>query len=198
LRNNVQASEQQKSLYSFGSSPSFYERGYFHGGVCHQGSNFGGSIQSLGVNGRSFMAVDKGRRRGKGNAYLCNCNGAIDFLNEQNRGPRATRPKNTSMEHNLSNDEKTCNSVAWPDCELYNRPDFSTDYKDAKFFVIKSYSEDNVHKSVKYGVWASTANGNRKLDSAYREAKEKEDSCPVFLFFSVTSYFCAIITLNQH
>ena len=63
--------------------------------------------------------------------------------------------------------------------------DFATDYKDAKFFVIKSYSEDNVHKSIKYGVWASTPNGNKKLDAAYREAKENHGTCPIFLLFSV-------------
>ncbi|XWS16587.1 hypothetical protein CRYUN_Cryun34aG0101500 [Craigia yunnanensis] len=61
----------------------------------------------------------------------------------------------------------------------------ATDYKDAKFFIIKSYSEDNVHKSIKYGVWASTPNGNKKLDAAYRKAKENQNACPVFLLVSV-------------
>lgn len=37
--------------------------------------------------------------------------------------------------------------------------------KKSRFFVIKSYEEDDVHKSLKYGVWASTNNGNRKLDA---------------------------------
>ena len=40
----------------------------------------------------------------------------------------------------------------------------------ARFYVIKSYSEDDVHKSIKYGVWASTDTGNRRLDAAYRES----------------------------
>ena len=71
--------------------------------------------------------------------------------------------------------------------ESYNQPDFVIEYEDAKFFIIKSYSEDNVHKSIKYGVWASTPNGNRKLDTTYREAKEKQDPCPVFLLFSVST-----------
>jgi len=43
-------------------------------------------------------------------------------------------------------------------------PDF------ARFFVIKSYSEDDVHKSIKYGVWASTKSGNEKIDAAFRES----------------------------
>ena len=50
--------------------------------------------------------------------------------------------------------------------------------------VIKSYSEDDVHKSIKYGVWASTDTGNRRLDSAYRETGKKG---PIYLFFSVNA-----------
>uniref|UniRef100_A0A0A9GAF7 YTH domain-containing family protein n=1 Tax=Arundo donax TaxID=35708 RepID=A0A0A9GAF7_ARUDO len=80
------------------------------------------------------------------------------------------------------------------DSKQYNHPDFVTEYKDAKFFVIKSYTEDHVHKSIKYNVWASTASGNRKLNVAYREAKQKEDNCPIFLFFSVngSGQFCGV------
>jgi hypothetical protein len=39
---------------------------------------------------------------------------------------------------------------------------------DVRCFVIKSYSEDDVHKSVKYGCWTSTAQGNARLDAAWR------------------------------
>lgn len=184
-------------MYGFGSSLGSYDGGYFQGGMYHQDSNFGGPIPSLGTNGQSFIAIDKGRRRGKGNMSFCNCSGALDFLNEQNRGPRSTRPKNVSVDHILPVDSKSNKSTARPERELYNRPDFSTEYKDAKFFIIKSYSEDNVHKSIKYGVWASTANGNRKLDAAYQEAQAKGGSCPVFLFFSVTLCIFFIITLSQ-
>lgn len=187
LLSSGMASQQQTSMYGFGSSINSYGKGYFHGGMYQQGSNFGRPVPSLGTNGRSFIAIDKGRRRGKGTASLCSCNGVPDFLNEQNRGPRATRTKNAKTGQNSYADSKNENSIAGPDRELYNKPNFSTEHKDAKFFIIKSYSEDNVHKSIKYGVWASTANGNRKLDSAYREAKEREDPCPVFLFFSVNA-----------
>ena len=37
-----------------------------------------------------------------------------------------------------------------------------------RFFVIKSYSEDDVHKSIKYGCWTSTAQGNARLDDAFK------------------------------
>ena len=141
-------------------------------------------MPGLETHNGNLLAFDQGRRRGRGNASLCSCNGAFDFLNEQNRGPRATRPKNLITEQNASLESKRENTAP-PDHQLCNRPDFVTEYKDAKFFIIKSYSEDNVHKSIKYNVWASTANGNKKLDSAYHDAKEKGVPCPMFLFFSV-------------
>lgn len=185
LSNNLQASQHQKSLYGFGSSNSSYERGYSHGGLYHHVGNFAGPTPSLGMNNRNSIAVDKGRRRGKGSALVCSCNGPLDFLNEQSRGPRATRPKKQAAEQDSLPENKRDKPITGVNKELYNSPDFPSEYTNARFFIIKSYSEDNVHKSIKYGVWASTANGNKKLDSAFREAKEREDPYPIFLFFSV-------------
>jgi hypothetical protein len=54
----------------------------------------------------------------------------------------------------------------------------------AKFYVIKSYSEDDVHKSIKYSLWTSTDNGNSRLDEAYCQWNENG---PVYLFFSVNA-----------
>jgi YTH domain-containing family protein len=71
----------------------------------------------------------------------------------------------------------------------FNRDEFPVDHPNAKFYVIKSYSEDDAHKSIKYGVWSSTPNGNRRLDAAYMDAQRgssgNSKGCPVFLFFSV-------------
>lgn len=90
-------------------------------------------------------------------------------------GPRA---------HNtLIGNEESVNSLKR---NQYNLDEFQTKYDQAKFYVIKSYSEDDVHKCVKYDVWSSTPNGNKKLDIAFHEAQGKTGSrCPVFLFFSV-------------
>ena len=55
------------------------------------------------------------------------------------------------------------------------------------FYAVKSYSEDDIHKSMKYNVWTSTPNGNKKLDATYQEAKEKPGDCPIFLLFSVNT-----------
>lgn len=57
------------------------------------------------------------------------------------------------------------------------------DYKSAKFFVIKSFMEEDVHKAMKYQVWSSTVEGNKRLNTAYLESKKT--NAPVFLLFSV-------------
>lgn len=161
---------------------SMYGPGSYKGR--QQGSKFGGTTPSWGSTGRRFGTFDLSGNQQRGSMAFGSHNGSLEFMNEQNRGPRATKPKIQDTE-NSSGEEKNEKTVPLIDSELYNRSDFLTEYKDAKFFVIKSYTEDHVHRSIKYNVWASTASGNRKLDSAYRAAKEKEEHCPIFLFFSV-------------
>ena len=60
---------------------------------------------------------------------------------------------------------------------LYEKVD-----SNSKFFVIKSFSEEDVHKSIKYGVWSSSKNGNLTLNNAYNITLEKNGN--VYLFFS--------------
>lgn len=64
-----------------------------------------------------------------------------------------------------------------------NSPDASIEYKSARFFVIKSFMEEDVHKAMKYQVWSSTPEGNHRLNEAY--LKSKAEKIPVFLLFSV-------------
>ncbi|KAJ6945617.1 hypothetical protein NC651_000623 [Populus alba x Populus x berolinensis] len=141
----------------------------------------------------SYKCVPQGRQGGRCNDFSCSCTIALDTLSERNRGPRAFKPRSQATE-NASVVDNHQKAVADVHSESRNQVDFATDYKDAKFFVIKSYSEDNVHKSIKYGVWASTPNGNKKLDAAYREAKENHGTCPIFLLFSVnaSAQFCGV------
>lgn len=116
-----------------------------------------------------------------------------DSLNEQNQGPRTVNAKGT-----LNSGDKSVNGDTEIRTDQYNLPDFPTKYDHALFFVIKSYSEDDVHKSIKYDVWASTPNGNKRLDNAFQDAQnrmeEKGSKCPVFLFFSVNAsgQFCGV------
>lgn len=139
------------------------------------------------------------RLRGKAYGNHTNENWNFDVLNEQNRGPRTNRPKvhQLSSEIRNSSNEDVAENVEI-NREQYNLTDFSIEYDDAKFFVIKSYSEDDVHQSIKYNVWASTPNGNKRLDGAYQEAQkisgENNKGYPVFLFFSVNAsgQFCGV------
>jgi len=158
-----------------------------------QTSKYGGTTPNWGSAGRRFNNFDYNSSQQRVCMPFSIQNGSLEFLNEQNRGPRAAKPKKQDTE-NSSVDDKSERTAPLVESELYNRLDFATEYKDAIFFVIKSYTEDHVHRSIKYNVWASTASGNRKLDSAYREAKQKEDHCPIFLFFSVngSGQFCGV------
>ncbi|CAH2068708.1 unnamed protein product [Thlaspi arvense] len=110
-------------------------------------------------------------------------NGEFDASTELTRGPRAQNGSNPS---NPSAEEHVGSTVQR---EKYNLEEFQTQYENAKFFVIKSYSEDDIHKCIKYDVWSSTPNGNKKLDDAFHEAEVKASEtgtqCPVILFFSV-------------
>ncbi|KAF7068120.1 hypothetical protein CFC21_073901 [Triticum aestivum] len=115
----------------------------------------------------------------------------LDGLNELKRGPRSGLSNNqhgfvpaaaTAVKAQDVSATDGSNAVVQ---DQYNGSDLADTYENAKFFIIKSYSEDDVHKSIKYNVWASTPNGNRKLDSAYLEAKS--GNSPVFLLFSVNT-----------
>lgn len=114
-------------------------------------------------------------------------NKVTDVSKEVVCGPRALGISD-SVKNNEKEDEEELPYFARR--KNFNLPDFQTEYENAKFYIIKSFGEDNVHKSVKYGVWSSTPYGNGKLEAAYHEAKAKSietgTKCPIFLFFSVS------------
>ncbi|XP_077245403.1 YTH domain-containing protein ECT4-like [Tasmannia lanceolata] len=169
------------------------------GNTLRTGHGFGSNGYDSRTNGRGWLALDtnKYRPRGRGNGFFGYGNENVDGLNELNRGPRAGRFKNQKgltpnitlavKGQNLTSNGANEDSSIVPDKDQYNLVEFPVKYSDAKFFIIKSYSEDDVHKSIKYSMWASTPNGNKKLDAAYQEAQEKSSGCPAFLFFSVNT-----------
>lgn len=73
----------------------------------------------------------------------------------------------------------------------YNPRDFNLNPRGARFFIIKSYSEDDIHRSIKYSIWCSTDHGNKRLDQAF---KERDNKGPIYLFFSVngSGHFCGM------
>eukprot|EP00331_Platyophrya_macrostoma_P004386 CAMPEP_0176425438 /NCGR_PEP_ID=MMETSP0127-20121128/11387_1 /TAXON_ID=938130 /ORGANISM="Platyophrya macrostoma, Strain WH" /LENGTH=338 /DNA_ID=CAMNT_0017806595 /DNA_START=1 /DNA_END=1017 /DNA_ORIENTATION=- len=61
----------------------------------------------------------------------------------------------------------------------------ASEYKNlenAKFFVIKSYSEEDVYKAIKNNLWCSTPAGNQKLNDAFIAANGEY---PILLLFSI-------------
>ncbi|CAG2104171.1 unnamed protein product [Medioppia subpectinata] len=73
----------------------------------------------------------------------------------------------------------------------YNPKDFDLNPRNARFFIIKSYSEDDIHRSIKYSIWCSTEHGNKRLDNAF---KAHENKGPIYLLYSVngSGHFCGM------
>lgn len=188
-----QVSQQQRQMHGYGLVSSSFSGRYPHGSS-NQSSTFGGASISYPVaNDRNRLALDKGRRRERDRDSISIFNDPQDIFNDRNRGPRATKLRSKSATEQGSSSVGK-NVTPGNHLDSYNQLDFVTDYENAKFFIIKSFSEDNVHKSIKYNVWASTPHGNKKLDAAYHEAKEIKGNCPVFLLFSVNAsgQFCGV------
>ncbi|CAL1576384.1 unnamed protein product [Knipowitschia caucasica] len=78
----------------------------------------------------------------------------------------------------------------------YNPKDFDWNPKQGRVFIIKSYSEDDIHRSIKYNIWCSTEHGNKRLDSAYRSLGAKG---PLYLLFSVngSGHFCGVAEMRS-
>ena len=53
---------------------------------------------------------------------------------------------------------------------------------NSQFFIIKSFSEEDVHKAIKYKVWSSTKTGNQTLNNSFKLTKELGGE--VYLFYS--------------
>uniref|UniRef100_A0A673Y3R7 YTH domain-containing family protein n=1 Tax=Salmo trutta TaxID=8032 RepID=A0A673Y3R7_SALTR len=78
----------------------------------------------------------------------------------------------------------------------YNPKDFDWNLKNGRVFIIKSYSEDDIHRSIKYSIWCSTEHGNKRLDGAYRSLGAKG---PLYLLFSVngSGHFCGVAEMRS-
>lgn len=145
------------------------------------------------------------------------CNYQLDYIEKKSQAAKASRG------HHYHEESQTRSSLIIPapivDLNVekarlvakYNPKEFNTSPKQARFFVIKSYSEDDIHRSIKYGLWCSTEHGNRRLDLAFKKGLnhqgqhtqqqqqlENESNehirVPVFLFFSVngSGHFCGM------
>ena len=109
---------------------------------------------NLKANSRGWASTEKPKTRSKSN-------GISDLgVVEQNQGPRTACAKATlvsggndagSLSADDGDGKRNC-IASLMRRDQYELPDFPTKYDHAFFFVIKSYSEDDVHKSIKYNV----------------------------------------------
>ena len=79
----------------------------------------------------------------------------------------------------------------------------STQIRQARFFVMKANHEDDIHKSIKYGHWCLSLQGNSKLQQAFLHSQyqvaNKADAIPIFLLFSITNggYFVGVARMTS-
>lgn len=69
----------------------------------------------------------------------------------------------------------------------------------AKYYIIKSANEVNIHRAIKYNMWCSTYHGNTRLSSGVMETMKKYGPTgEVYLFFSVngSGHFCGIARIR--
>ncbi|CAF2103373.1 unnamed protein product [Brassica napus] len=162
------------SFDQFGYSDHLYSNhGLYglYGNVIDSGHAYGTFGYDSWKLGRGWYPVDGYRKTKSFNYARGYSEEKADRLNELCRGPRSSDVKKQD--------------APVVDLHRYNGENFPETFTKERFFVIKSYSEDDVHNSIKHGVWSSTPTGNKKLNAAYYEAQEEE--CPVYLLFSVNA-----------
>jgi len=57
----------------------------------------------------------------------------------------------------------------------------------ARFYVLRSSNDDNIHKAIKYHVWSTTTNGKAVLSNAGKEDEKKGLTPEIYLIFSVVN-----------
>ncbi|XP_008276054.1 YTH domain-containing family protein 1 [Stegastes partitus] len=115
--------------------------------------------------------------------------GVMGVVGSGNNGPQTSASQGPGVEsHPVLEKLRASHS--------YNPKDFEWNLKNGRVFIIKSYSEDDIHRSIKYSIWCSTEHGNKRLDSAFRVMNGKG---PVYLLFSVngSGHFCGVAEMRS-
>lgn len=130
-------------------------------------------------------------------SFMTNLDKSLFIEKAQNKASNSTNNSNTTNK-NDKNDYQISINIRSNNLDIknYNPSEFNTSLKSARFFVIKSYSEEDVYISIKYNVWCSTEHGNRRLDQAFAKG---EGNTPVYLFFSVngSGHFCGMAEMTS-
>ncbi|CAF1040465.1 unnamed protein product [Rotaria sp. Silwood1] len=169
LPSNSRGSNTSSNYYNSGSS-NYYERSSFSQQQQQQQQQTSASSN----NKRSNLNYQQNYSSSRTTNNMSNGSGATSTIGQQSLSA-ANQETLDALKRN----------------HQYNPKDFNLNPKGARFFVIKSYSEDDVHRSIKYNIWCSTEHGNKRLDSAFRE---REGKGPIYLFFSVNAsgHFCGM------
>ncbi|KAK5924397.1 hypothetical protein CgunFtcFv8_001267 [Champsocephalus gunnari] len=121
---------------------------------------------------------------------LCYGGGSLDSSGSSNGGPGGGGlPPDSGLDsHPVLEKLRASNA--------YNPQEFDCSLKHGRVFIIKSYSEDDIHRSIKYSIWCSTEHGNKRLDSAFRTMSSKG---PVYLLYSVngSGHFCGVAEMRS-
>ncbi|KAG8588630.1 hypothetical protein GDO81_006040 [Engystomops pustulosus] len=80
--------------------------------------------------------------------------------------PRSRGSEQAHVSHTLADPHPVLEKLR--SLNNYNPKDFDCNPKFGRVFIVKSYSEDDIHRSIKYNIWCSTEHGNKRLDAAYR------------------------------
>ena len=73
---------------------------------------------------------------------------------------------------------------AFPSTLKMNDPNFdSRSIKHAKFFILRSTCDDDLHKSIKYGLWTSTYKNNIMLNDLFK--KYRRTNTDIYLIYTV-------------
>ncbi len=112
-----------------------------------------------------------------------------------NRQPANGHPESGGGETAMPKDPSPLLREIWAK-NNFNPKELNLEFKNARFFIIKSYSEDDIFRSIKYGIWTSTEHGNRRLNEAFKE-QQKSNGGPIYMLFSVngSGHFCGVATM---
>lgn len=141
-----------------------------------------------GGRGGNGGGVQGGRSQGQG--------GGAQSASAKGSGSRRAMPNSTPQSTFNAEGSKTTKSSSQSELvgklkSEKNPSELTINMTNARFFVIKSYAEDDIHRSIKYNIWTSTEHGNRRLDQAFREQKGKG---VIYLLYSVngSGHFCGV------
>lgn len=154
-----------------------------------------------------------------GNNYITDMNSFVSYLNgddlastsNTNWKPQPYRNKYPNKHHHHHHQPHHMAGVpaSWSNTinqtyqDIYNPVDFKftgelEQANDAsRFFIIKSYSREDVIRAIYHSVWCSTEIGNARLSEAYSQKPSSMpalDHTSIYLFFSVngSGQFCGM------